>query len=132
MQKQILAYNFTAERLAALKLACMLLKVQLKAVPREAMLQPLGAIAGVPGVAPVEEVYSGAEAEEEMLIMCGRTRPELDRLLVAIKKGKLQQVALKAMLTPTNAAWNAVQLQQELAEEHAYMHGKQGPKPQHK
>ena len=132
MQKQILAYNFTAERLAALKLACMLLKVQLKAVPREAMLQPLGAIAGVPGVAPVEEGYSGAEAAEEMLIMCGLTRPELDRLLVAIKKGKLQQVALKAMLTPTNAAWNAVQLQQELAEEHAYMHGKQGPKPQHK
>ena len=66
-----------------------------------------------------------------MLILCGFNRPDLDRLLSAIRKGKLQSVALKAALTPTNALWNAVKLQSELAQEHAYMHGKGNPKPKH-
>ncbi len=132
MAKLVLAYNFTGERLAALKLACMLVKSPLKVVPREQLLQPLGYLAGVPGVEPVTEEYAGSEAAEEMLILCGFNRPELDRLLSAIRKGKLKQVALKAALTPTNALWSGVKLQGELAQEHAYMHGKQAPKPKHK
>ena len=132
MAKLVLAYNFTGERLAALKLACMLVKSPLKVVPREQLLQPLGYLAGGPGVEPVTEEYAGSEAAEEMLILCGFNRPDLDRLLSAIRKGKLKQVALKAALTPTNALWSGVKLQGELAQEHAYMHGKQAPKPKHK
>ena len=64
MAKLVLAYNFSAERLPALKLACMLVKVPLKVVPREQLLQPLGFLAGVPGVEPVEESYAGDEAQE--------------------------------------------------------------------
>lgn len=131
MAKLVLAYNFTGERLAALKLACMLVKSPLKVVPREQLLQPLGYLAGVPGVEPVTEEYAGSEAAEEMLILCGFNRPELDRLLSAIRKGKLKQVALKAALTPTNALWSGVKLQGELAQEHAYMHGRKAPKPRH-
>ena len=131
MAKLVLAYNFTGERLAALKLACMLVKSPLKVVPREQLLQPLGYLAGVPGVEPVTEEYAGSEAAEEMLILCGFNRSELDRLLSAIRKGKLKQVALKAALTPTNALWSGVKLQGELAQEHAYMHGRKAPKPKH-
>ena len=50
MQKLVLAYNFSAERIAALKLACMLVKSPLKVVAREQLLQPLGYLAGVPGL----------------------------------------------------------------------------------
>ena len=131
MAKLGLAYNFSEARLSALKLACMLVKVPLRVVPREQLLQPLGYLAGVPGVEPVEELYAGEEAREEMLILCGFNRPDLDRLLSAIRKGKLQSVVLKAALTPTNALWSGVKLQEELAQEHAYMHGKQAPKPKH-
>ena len=131
MAKLVLAYNFTGERLAALKLACMLVKSPLKVVPREQLLQPLSYLAGVPGVEPVTEEYAGSEAAEEMLILCGFNRPDLDRLLSAIRKGKLKQVALKAALTPTNALWSGVKLQGELAQEHAYMHGRKAPKPRH-
>ena len=59
MQKLVLAYNFSAERIAALKLACMLVKSPLKVVAREQLLQPLGYLAGVPGLEPVDEEYSG-------------------------------------------------------------------------
>ena len=100
-------------------------------VPRQLLLEPLGYLAGVPGIEPVNEPYAGDDAKEEMLILCGFNRPDLDRLLSAIRKGKLQSVALKAALTPTNALWNAVKLQSELAQEHAYMHGKGNPKPKH-
>lgn len=128
MQKIILAYNFTPERLQALKLICMMLRTQLRAVAREELLQPVGYLAGLSEVAPVSEAYSGDEGQEEMLLMCGFSRQDLDRLLAAIKKGKLRQVALKAMLTPTNCTWNGLQLLQELSQEHAYMHGKNAGK----
>ena len=82
-------------------------------------------------VEPVDEEYNGVEATEEMLILCGFGRPDLDRLLSAIRKGKLKNVALKAALTPTNALWSGVKLQGELAQEHAYMHGRKVPKPRH-
>ena len=124
MQKIILAYNFTPERLQALKLICMMLRTQL----REELLQPVGYLAGLSEVAPVSEAYSGDEGQEEMLLMCGFSRQDLDRLLAAVKKGKLRQVALKAMLTPTNCTWSGLQLLQELSQEHAYMHGKNAGK----
>ena len=131
MQKIVLAYNFVPERLQALRLACMMLKVQLRSVPRSELLQPLGCLVGIEGVEPVEEAYEGDEAAAEMLVMCGFSRPDLDRLLSAIKKGKLKQVALKAMLTPYNMQWSGLQLQQELTQEHEYMHGKKASKPRH-
>lgn len=128
MQKIILAYNFTPERLQALKLICMMLRTQLRAVKREELLQPVGYLAGLPEVASVEELYSGDDGQEEMLLMCGFSRQDLDRLLAAVKKGKLRQVALKVMLTPTNCTWSGLQLLQELSQEHAYMHGKNAGK----
>ena len=121
MNKMILAYNFTPERLAALKLLCMMLRVQLKPVERTQLLQPVGSLAGVSGVAPVPEEYTGAEATQELLLMCGFQRSDLDRLLAGIRKSKLQSVKLKAMLTPTNAQWNAIDLLKELEQEHEYM-----------
>ena len=124
MQKSILAYNFTPERLGALRLICMMLKVQLRPVPREALTQPVGYLAGVPGVEPSAESYTGDEAREEMLVMCGFMRSDLDRLLAAIRKSKLQSVKLKAMLTQHNALWSGVELLKELAQEHEYMNSK--------
>lgn len=85
MQKIILAYNFTPERLQALKLICMMLRTQLRAVKREELLQPVGYLAGLSEVAPVSEAYSGDEGQEEMLLMCGFSRQDLDRLLAAVK-----------------------------------------------
>lgn len=133
MHKTILAFNFTEERLKALKLISMMLRVQLRAVMRSEMAHSIGYLAGVNGVEPVAEAYAGEETKEEMLVMCAFTRPDLDRLLAAIKKSKLQQVALKAMLTPHNATWSAVKLATELQAEHAFMHDKKNaPKPAHK
>lgn len=132
MQKTILAYNFTSERLQMLKVLAMMLRVQLRIIEYQQMLQPIGYFAGVQGVDEVTEIYSGDEAQQEMLILCGFTRPDLDRLLSAVKKSKLKQISLKAMLTPTNCKWTGLKLQQELLQEHAYMSGNKESKPKHK
>ena len=124
MQKCVLAYNFTPERLSALRLLCMMLKAQLRPVAREELMQPVGYLAGVPGVEAASESYAGDEAREEMLVMCGFMRSDLDRLLAAIRKSRLQSVKLKAMLTQHNALWSGVELQKELAQEHEYMNSK--------
>lgn len=121
MQKIVLAYNFTPERLGALRLLCMMLKVQLRPVPREQLMQPVGYLAGVKGVEVAAEGYAGNEAQEEMLVMCGFMRSDLDRLLAGIRKSKLQSVKLKAMLTQHNALWSGLALLKELAQEHEYM-----------
>ena len=130
MLRTILAYNFNPDRLQMLKMVALLCKAQVKAVAREDMLQPVGFMAGVKGIEPVEEKYVGDEATEEMIFLCGFDRPALDKLLVAIKKSKLQRIELKAMLTPHNVAWSGLELLKEISEEHEYMTKNGRPMPE--
>ena len=60
-------------------------------------------------------------AQKEMVFLCGFDMHMLNRFLAAVKKGKLQKVELKAMLTPANRQWSGRHLLQELAAEHVYM-----------
>ena len=60
-------------------------------------------------------------AQKEMVFLCGFDMYLLNRFLAAVKKGKLQRVELKAMLTPANRQWSGRHLLQELAAEHVYM-----------
>ena len=133
MQKLMLAFNFAPERLQALKMVALLSKVQLRAVERKDMCQSLGALVGLPGMERVAEEYTGLEAQEEMLFLCGINGPTLDRVLQGIKRSPLKQVALKAMLTPSNAEWTPVKLMAELAAEHEFMTKKsKGQRVMHK
>ena len=69
-------------------------------------------------------------AQKEMVFLCGFDMHLLNRFLAAVKKGKLKNVELKAMLTPANRQWSGRHLLQELAAEHVYM--KQFGKSVHK
>lgn len=122
MIKQVLAYNFSQERLQALKMVSFIVKAQCKFIPREDMNHPIGFLAGISDIAPADDKFSGDDANEEMIIMCGFNRPDIDRLLSGIRKNKiLKNIDLKCILTPTNAEWSAVKLMNELRKEHEYM-----------
>lgn len=131
MNKIILAYNFNKDRLQSLRLVCMMLKIQLKPVARQDMLQPVGALLGIDGIERVEESFAGDDCREEMIFLCGIDRQTLDKLLFAIKRSKLQRIDLKAMLTPHNVGWSGAKLLQELAEEHQYMTKNNGAQAEH-
>ncbi len=60
-----------------------------------------------------------ASVEGEMAVFCGMDREDLDQVLSVWKQNQ-QMIALKAMLTKTNAAWTPGQLYQELSKEHAF------------
>ncbi len=68
--------------------------------------------------------------QKEMVFLCGFDMHLLSRFLAAVKKGKLKNIELKAMLTPSNRQWSGRHLLQELAAEHVYM--KQYGKSVHK
>ena len=76
-----------------------------------------------------EQLFMQA-AQKEMVFLCGFDMHMLNRFLAAVKKGKLKNVELKAMLTPANRQWSGRHLLQELAAEHVYM--KQFGKSVHK
>ena len=53
---------------------------------------------------------------------CGKK--ERYGLLDALRRNRIQGIALKAVLTTTNADWDSVKLRDELMREHEAMHGK--------
>lgn len=121
MRKILLAYNFTPERMQVLSLIGIMLKIKIREVSRKELLQPVGYLAGIIGIGPVQEEYAGEEGTQEFIFLAGFDRLSLDRLLEAVKRSRLGRIELKAMLTQTNQTWSGLKLLQNIAEEHEYM-----------
>lgn len=116
MKPTILVFNLSEARLSKLRFLCMKLGVAVKPVPAEDFCQPISALCGLSE--PVEA--SPAEAfAEEMLIFCHMDNALVNRFLQTAKQMRFAPVALKAILTPTNAEWTPVQLCRELKDERA-------------
>lgn len=60
-----------------------------------------------------------APLPEPVMVLCGLTEPQLDRLLPALRKERI--FCLKALLTHTNAGWSLRQLYDELCREREQM-----------
>ena len=114
MTPMLLVYSLPQEKLAKLRFMCLRLGVKVIAVDECDHAQPMGALCGmaerIADPAPVEALA------EEMMVMANFTTTLANRLLSALKQGRLH-IRLKAVVTPTNVAWNAVQLQKELQKE---------------
>jgi len=114
MGPTILTFNLSETRLSKLRFLCMKLGAAVKAVPAEDWNQPIGALCGLTERTP----SAPAEAfPEEMLIFCHMDNAQVNRFLQTAKQMRFAPVALKAILTPTNAAWTPVQLCWELQQE---------------
>ena len=61
---------------------------------------------------------------KEALILCGFDNQAVNLLLSSIRRGRLKNVPLKAMLTPNNISWTIETILQELSKEHEYFHKK--------
>lgn len=119
MKPTVLLYNFNdGDRNKQITLALMPLGFRLKKVGKEDYNQPLGYLAGLKEVSPVEGHYTGDELGGEMLIMVGMNSGQIDSLLQAFRKNGIPKVKCKAVLTSTNQHWNAIDLYDELKREH--------------
>ena len=118
---EILAYNLSAERAGRIRTLCAIQKLRLHLVTSEEFGLPIGVLAGV--LPPVEPTAADPFFEE-MLVLCQLSEAELERFLLGFRKSGIPPVALKAVLTPTNATWNAKALRDELKKEHEAMTGR--------
>lgn len=140
--RMMLAVNFTPERIDLLKLLGLLTKSQIKVVAEEEKTETVGALLGlsdeeIAEIAAdkaetsetnvheaVEEDGSLAPVTKEALILCGFDNKAVNLLLDGIRRGRLKNVPLKAMVTPNNISWTIHTILLELDKEHAYFHKK--------
>ncbi len=113
----ILSCHLAGEKLNKLKFVCMKCGILLKPVSADDERQPIGALCGISE--PIESPAEAAPLSREMIVFCHMDNAQVNRFLTTARQLRLAPIDLKAVLTPTNAAWTAQQLQQELAEERA-------------
>ena len=116
MRPTILTFNLNESRLSKLRFLCMKLGLVVKVVPAEDCAQPIGALCGL---ADRTEAAPAEAFPEEMLIFCHMDNAAVNRFLQTARQMRFAPVALKAILTPTNAEWTPAQLCRELQEERA-------------
>lgn len=123
-QPVLLCYNLSGEKMQKIRLAAMRLKIRVRPVEADEYAQTVAALCGLEE--KTDAAYVGAGFEDEMLVMANFPAGMMNAFLGLFRRMGIAPVALKAMLTPTNAAWNSEKLHAEIAGEHqAMMNGKE-------
>ena len=123
-QPGLLCYNLSGEKMQKIRLAAMRLKIRVRPVEKDEYAQTVAALCGLEE--KTDAAYVGAGFEDEMLVMANFPAGMMNAFLGLFRRMGIAPVALKAMLTPTNAAWNSEKLHAEIAGEHqAMMNGKE-------
>lgn len=117
MSPTVLCYALSDARFAAISALCRTQGCFPRRVAETEYARPVGALLGFPAG---ERSGSGAVLEE-MLVLCGFTPDRLDNFLAAFADSGVPSVALKAVLTPSNATWTAGELCAELLRERQAM-----------
>ena len=113
----VLMYNCSGPEWAKLRQIFLMLRVRIRPVEADQYGLTLAELLSRSGAKRgVEEDFS-----DPMLVFCGLSQGKLDQMLTAMARAQLPHIALKAMLTPTNAGWTSQQLWTELRREHAAM-----------
>ena len=109
-------YNIGKEKLPKIKFILFKLGLSAREVFPAEFGNPIGYLAGLEGFAASKAAPSESFSRE-MLVMCGLSSVQFSAFLNALRQNRCT-VSLKAVLTETNAAWDSLRLQRELAAEH--------------
>lgn len=108
--------------------------IRIKNISQEQAGETIGSLLGITGYEKSNEGDRAAEKEEkeekvlpvmdqEMLVMHRFSERRLDELLMNLRKAGVPKIALKAIVTESNAGWSFGHLYEELLEEHQRMSG---------
>lgn len=126
MKETVLVYNMNDKKaLQMLQFLAARMNVRTRLVKPKQYKMPLGLLAF--GSAEEQEEYlkdPDGGFEDAMLVFAGFSNQRLNDFLKQMAKNRIPSVHLKAVLTEHNAVWDSLALHNELAEEHARMHGK--------
>ena len=118
-QAVLLCYNLAPEKAQKIRLAAMRLKIRVRPVAKEEYGQTLAALCGMEET--TDAAYGGVGFEDEMLVMANFPAAMMNTFLGLFRRMGIAPVALKAILTPTNAQWDSEKLHAEIASEHEAM-----------
>ncbi len=113
----VLTFNLPGDVHARMQGLAAALGVRVRAVPPERFTLPLGAMLGIPA-GPARIPTEAGSFSDPMLLMCNLDQAQFDRFLQLLRGPGLPRIPLKAVLTPHNVSWNALQLYGELRREH--------------
>lgn len=119
-EPMLLTYNLNPHMANRLSALCEAQGIRVRAVRRDEYALPIGALAGIP-VAPREPRAQTDGFDDEMLVMCHMLSDQMDGFLRGMRACGIPRIALKAVLTPYNVAWDSRHLRDELAREHEQM-----------
>ena len=119
-QATVLTFNLPREVFERIRARSAVLGLSVKAVPPESFTLPVGAMLGIPA-SPSGAQMEGGSFSDPMLLMCGLDENQFNQFLQMLRGPGLPRIPLKAVLTPHNVGWNALQLHRELAREHEAM-----------
>ena len=109
----LLTYNLYGDRAAKIRLVAMRFRIRVRGVLAAEYDRPVGELVDTaPG-----GTWEGAAFSDEMLVMAHFPAPLLQAFLQGMRRAGVRPVALKAVLTPTNAAWDSNALHAELCKE---------------
>lgn len=118
----VLLYNLSnTEKGKQIKRLLIPLGITIKEISKEQYLQSIGSLAGIKGFEKKEEAYNEEGFLDEMLVMHKFTSQRIDVILKGFRKAGIEKVDLKAVVTPTNASWNSLELYEEIKKEHESM-----------
>jgi hypothetical protein len=125
MKPTVLLFNFNDQvRSNKTTVALMPLGLRLKKIKKEDYLQPIGYLAGKEDIKPNDEIYTGEELDDEMLVMVNLSSTQIDQLIIGLKKSGVGRINYKAVLTETNQHWTTRELYDELKQEHDMLKNK--------
>ena len=114
----ILAFNLDTDSCRRLDMIGDALCIRVISVPRKQQSLPIGALLGLSvGTDP----EAGKGFDDPMLVMCGLDEAQFSGFLQSLRQSGIPRIDLKAVLTPFNVTWSAVQLHDALREEHESM-----------
>ncbi len=119
MPSSLLAYHFDGKELKALRALCRQKDVRLRAVKPEDYFQPIGALCGTEK--RIECDPDAPALAGPMLVFCRFPEKQFSAFYTLVRNAKLGTNALKAVLTETNAKWDAYTLYAQLADEQSKM-----------
>ncbi|SFA98899.1 protein of unknown function [Acetitomaculum ruminis DSM 5522] len=115
----VLMYNFDENKGKMIKMLCLKMGIRIKTIGKDQYKESIGSLSGIKDVYKVDDIDDNAAADfdDEMLIMKGFSSDDLNMFLGSFKKNGITKVALKAIVTPTNASWNSLKLYREIRSE---------------
>ena len=114
MPKTVLCFNLSGTKFQAVSSAAEKNGFEAKKVAQADFSQKLAVLLGL---IPRENKVCLSPFKEEMLIMAGLAREEMDSFLAQLRRDNAS-IELKAVVTPYNLGWQCDDLLEELKKEH--------------